>query len=133
MASDALRQRLERRSDDELIDMLRQHKTDEWQEAVFPLAEDILRGRGIDLAQALARTPVAEASPPEDPMVPIAGFATVVESEACRSALSAAGFGVVGQDQFILQVDPALGPALGGFRLAVPMSQVEGSRFSRRR
>jgi hypothetical protein len=124
----SLRQRLEERSDDELLDILRQHNTDEWEAAVFPLAEDILRARSIDVAQALARTSESEASPAEEPMVPIAGFATVVESEACRSALAAAGFSVVGEDRFLLQVDPALGPALGGFRLAVPMNEVEEAR-----
>ena len=60
--------------------------------------------------------------------VPIAGFATVVESEACRSALVAAGFTVMGADQFLLQVDPALGPAYGGFHLAVPQSEAEEAR-----
>ena len=128
MASDTLRERLERRSDDELLDILRRHDTDEWQAEVFPLAEDVLRSRGVDVAQALARVPTTEAMPAPDPMVPIAGFATVVESEACRSALAAAGFAVQGEDQFLLQVDPALGPALGGFRLAVPASEAEEAR-----
>src|SRR5262249_34891476 len=64
----------------------------------------------------------------DDPFVTIASFATVVESEACRSALSAAGFAVAGEDQFLLQVDPALGPALGGFRLGVPASEAEEAR-----
>jgi len=127
MASDELRQRLEERSNDELIDILRQQHTDEWQPAVFPLAEDILRARGIDVEEALARTD-EEPTPAAEPMVPVAGFATVVESEACRSALEAAGFNVAGEDQFLLQVDPALGPALGGFRLAVPLSEAEEAR-----
>jgi hypothetical protein len=128
MASDSLRLRLEGRSDDELLEILRQHDTDEWQAAVFPLAEDILRSRGIDVAQALACAPEPEAPPAEEPMVPIVRFATVVESEACRSALLAAGFRVAGEDEFLLRVDPALGPALGGFRLAVPMSEAEDAR-----
>ena len=128
MASDALRQRLEQLSDDALLDILREHNTDEWQAAVFPLAEEILRGRGIDVAQVLAGGRASEAPPADEPMVPIAGFATVFESEACRSALVAAGFRVVGEDQFVLQVDPALGPALGGFRLAVPMGEAEDAR-----
>ena len=130
MITDTLRQRLEKRSDDELLEILWRRDTDQWQPTVFPLAEEILRGRGMDVAQALDRLSQSEseAPPSDDPLVPIAGFATVVESEACRSALVAAGFRVAGADQFLLQVDPALGPALGGFRLAVPQSQAEDAR-----
>ena len=129
MTSDAFRARLERRSDEELLEILRKHDTDEWQAGVFPLAEDILRGRGIDVAQSLARPAGSDATAADDDtMVTIASFATVVESEACRSALLAAGFQVVGANQFVLQVDPALGPAVGGFRLAVPLSEAEEAR-----
>jgi hypothetical protein len=128
MTSDGMRQRLEHRSDEELLEILRRHDTNEWQPSVFPLAEDILRGRGVDVAQALASVPASDPSSDEDPLVPIAGFATVVESEACRSALLAAGFHVAGADQFLLQVDPALGPALGGFSLAVPASEADDAR-----
>jgi hypothetical protein len=128
MTADGMRQRLEQRSDEELLEIVRRHNTDEWQPSVFPLAEEILRGRGIDVVRALASAPESDPPSDEDPLVPIAGFATVVESEACRSALLAAGFRVAGADQFLLQVDPALGPALGGFRLAVPASEAEDAR-----
>lgn len=86
-------------------------------------------GRGVDVSQA-ALVGASESDPPsdEDPLVPIAGFATVVESEACRSALLSAGFRVTGADQFLLQMDPALGPALGGFSLAVPASEADDAR-----
>jgi hypothetical protein len=72
--------------------------------------------------------PASEAVPPDDPFVTIASFGTVVASEACRSALTATGFTVIGEDQFVLQVDPALGPALGGFRLGVRASEAEDAR-----
>lgn len=130
MISDTLRQRLERLSDQELLEIFRRRDADQWQPPVFPLAEDILRGRGVDVEHALARLRESESVEPasEDPLVPIAGFATVVASEACRSALVAAGFSVVGADQYLLQVGPTLGPALGGFRLAVPQSEAEEAR-----
>jgi hypothetical protein len=96
---------------------------------VFPLTEEILRSRGIDVVKELASAPAPEAAPPDDPFVAIASFGTVVESEACRSALTAAGFTVAGEDQFLLQVDPALGPALGGFRLGVPATEAEDARL----
>jgi hypothetical protein len=129
MTSDGFRERLERRSDEDLLEILRKHDTDEWQAGVFPLAEEILRGRGIDVAQSLAPPAGSDAAADDDgAMVTVASFATVVESEACRSALLAAGFQVVGANRFVLQVDPALGPALGGFRLAVPRSEAEEAR-----
>jgi hypothetical protein len=124
----ALRQRLEELSTEELLEIVQKYDTEEWQAAVFPLAEDILRGRGVEPARGTADTEDAESAPPDDPFVAIAGFATVVESEACRSALAAAGFTVVGADKFLLQVDPALGPALGGVRLGVPASQAEDAK-----
>jgi hypothetical protein len=126
---DSLRQRLEERSTEELLEIVRAHDTDEWLPEIFPLAEEILRHRGIAIAtEAAPASEDAEAPSPDDPFVAIAGFATVVESEACQSALTAAGFTVVGADKFLLQVDPALGPALGGFRLGVPASQAEDAR-----
>ena len=125
MPSDVLRKRLEGRSDDELIEILRQHDTEEWQAAVFPLTEKILRDRGVAIAQVLAAAAEPEVRPTDESMVTIATFATVVESEACRSALLAAGFQVVGADTFTLQVNPALGPALGGVHLAVPTTEAE--------
>jgi hypothetical protein len=126
--TDSLRQRLEERSTEELLEIVRAHDTDEWLPEVFPLAEEILRSRGVDVSTEADETDDAEATSPDDPFVAIAGFATVVESEACRSALTAAGFTVAGADKFLLQVDPALGPALGGFRLGVPASQAEDAR-----
>jgi hypothetical protein len=128
MTSDSLRERLDERSDEELLEILRRHDTAEWQAGVFPLAEAILRSRGIDVTGELAAASKDEVPSSEDPLVTIATFATVVESEACRSALLAAGFQVAAGDQFILQVDPALGPALGGFRLAVPHSEADEAR-----
>jgi len=54
MTSDSLRERLAERSDYELLGILRRRDTSEWQTGVFPLAEEILRGRGVDVADALA-------------------------------------------------------------------------------
>lgn len=128
MASGELRERLEARSDDELLDILARKDTTEWQIGVFPIVEAILRERGIPVRQTLAHARESECTSSNDGFAVIATFATVVESEACRAALSAADFDVVAGDQFVLQVDPALGPALGGCRLAVPQSQAEDAR-----
>jgi hypothetical protein len=129
LTDDSLRTRLDEYSDEELLDILRRHDTEEWQAVVFPLVEEILLSRGVDTARALAGGPQTVAPDEEDdPFVAIASFATVVESEACRSALTAAGFTVANRDQYLLQVDPALGPALGGVQLGVPASEADEAR-----
>ncbi len=128
MTAESLRQRLERLSDDELLEIFRKHDSGEWQPAVFPLVEDILRSRGVEIGRPLESPGYEGVLPEEQRFVTVARFATVVEAEACRSALLAAGFRVVGQDECLLRLDPALGPALGGFRLAVPASEADDAR-----
>jgi hypothetical protein len=123
-----LRQRLEERADDELLEILRRRDSDEWQPSVFAVVEEVLRGRGIDVAQAAAPVPDRPADEGEGSVVTVARFPTVAESEACRTALLAAGFDVVGANEFVLRVDPALSPVLGGFGLAVPLSQAADAR-----
>ncbi len=128
MTDDSLRQQLERLTDEELIEIVRRHDTSDWQAAVFTVAEDILRSRGVDVAKLKVSSEPQQAQQVDEKLTTVARFATVVEAEACRSALVAAGFKVFGGDQFLLGVDPALGPALGGFRLAVPASEADEAR-----
>jgi hypothetical protein len=58
----------------------------------------------------------------------VATFATLVDSEPCRSALLASGFQVFLIDANVVAIDPALWPALGGVKVAVPSSQAEDVR-----
>lgn len=127
MTADGLRQRLEARSDDELLEILRARDEDEWQPEVFPIVEDILRQRGVGVAEATAPAESVE-DEADQPMVLIARFRTSIESDACRSALDAAGFHVLSADEYTLRVDPALSPVLGGLRLMVPGSEAEDAR-----
>lgn len=121
--------RLGERTSDDLLAILRRHDLNEWQPEVFDLARGLLLDRGIDVDAALASPRFPPDSPEADEDLEVIGtFATVVDAEPCRSAMTAAGFDVFLLDENALAVDPALWPALGGARMAVPSSQAEEAR-----
>ena len=61
-----LRERLSQRTTDDLLEIVRRHDTDEWRAEVFPLAESILRERGVDASELKDRgEPVTPAEPPQ--------------------------------------------------------------------
>lgn len=60
--SNELRSRLDRMTTAELVEVLRAHDLKEWRPEVFPLAESILRGRGVDVAALMARAPDRDAA-----------------------------------------------------------------------
>jgi hypothetical protein len=129
LADDSLRDRLEARSQEDLLDILSRRDVEEWRPEVFPIVEAILARRGVDVASALAQVASRGDDMPDDPPVVVATFMTVVESEACRSALAGAGFAVTAANEFVLRVDPAFGPALGGFKVGVAASEAEDARM----
>jgi len=49
--SDDLRERLGQMTTDELLEILRNHDADEWRAEVFPVADGILRERGVDASE----------------------------------------------------------------------------------
>jgi hypothetical protein len=48
--ADELRNRLEQRSADELVEIALRHDLSEWRPEVFPIVEEILKGRGMDVS-----------------------------------------------------------------------------------
>jgi hypothetical protein len=58
----------------------------------------------------------------------VATFATLVDTEPCRSALQAAGFYVFLVDANTIAIDPGLWPGLGGVKLAVPGTEADDAR-----
>lgn len=120
-----LRTQLELKTDEELIELLRERDEKRWRPEVFSLVEQILSDRGVPFPPL---KPSAIADGNGDILVVVASFFSVAEAEPCRSALIAAGFDVVGLDQFMLQVSPGIAPAFGGMRLAVPSRQAEQAR-----
>lgn len=125
---ETLAERLRRRSTDELIALLAEKDLDEWQPEVFDLARRILVERGLDAEAAVGS--YLDALPRDEPsqLETVASFATLVDAEPCRSGLLAAGFRVFLVDANTIAVDPALWPALGGVKLAVPMTEAEEAR-----
>lgn len=121
--------RLEARDTGDLLEMLHEHDLDEWEPEVFEAARTLLVARGVDVDGALARLGTAgnEPQPIDDPVV-VAMFGTVVDAEPARSGLLGAGFDAVFLDHNAIGVDPALWPALGGVKIAVPRSQAGEAR-----
>ena len=64
MSSD-LRERLGQMTTDELLEIVTRHDADEWRAEVFPLAEGILRERGVDASAMTkpAESPISQESP----------------------------------------------------------------------
>ena len=123
--TDEIRTELESKSDDELVEMLRDRESGEWRSDALVTAASILTDRGVAL-------PAAE-SPGTDEaefveLVTVAGFMNHVEAESCRSALEAAGFHAIARDANTLRADNLLAPMMGGVRVAVPSAEADDAR-----
>ncbi len=120
--SDELRTQLESKSDDELIEMLRDRESGEWRPEALLAAEAILTDRGVTLPDAV---PPATDEPEFVELVTVAGFMNHVDAESCQAALRAAGFDAIARDTATARSDNLLTPMLGGLRVAVPREQAE--------
>jgi hypothetical protein len=122
--SDDFRTELASRTDDELLEMLRDRESGEWRPEALVAAAAILTDRGIALPEAAAPEPQAEFAD----LVTVAGFMNHVDAEACRSALEAAGFHAIARDANTLRADNLLAPMMGGVRVAVPRAEAEEAK-----
>lgn len=127
MTEDELRRRLDGKTTEELVALLRDHDTEEWRPEVFPLAESILRSRGVEPPPP-GPPSTTEPDTPREAMVPVGWFRTVPEADALRSALLAAGFRAAIGDEYTLLIDQSLVPAYGGVQLTVPETEAEAAR-----
>jgi DNA-directed RNA polymerase subunit M/transcription elongation factor TFIIS len=118
--TDELRTQLESKADDELVDMLRDRESGEWQPEALVAAAAILTARGIALPEA--ETPGADEAEFVD-LVTIATFLTTGEAEPAKNALQAAGFHVLAKDMATVYADGVLAPMLGGVRVQVPAAE----------
>jgi putative signal transducing protein len=66
MGSD-LRGRLDRKTTEELVELLSAHDLAEWRPEVFPIVETILQHRGVDVAAIKVRPPRHDPSISDDP------------------------------------------------------------------
>lgn len=113
--TDDLRNRLERRPTDELVEIFVAHDEDEWRPEVFPLVEAILVARGVDLAAATA-SPAEDESEEKDEsgdLEVVATFHDALRASLCRSALGAAGIEAWLSTENVAGIAPHLGIALG--------------------
>jgi hypothetical protein len=120
--TDELRTQLESKTDDELIEMLRDRVSGEWRPEALMAAAAILTDRGVALPEE--ETPATDVAEFVD-LVTVAGFMNHVDAESCQAALRAAGFDAIARDTATARSDNLLTPMLGGLRVAVPREQAE--------
>jgi hypothetical protein len=113
------------KTDDELVEMLRDRESGEWQPEALVAAAAILTDRGIALPEA--ETPPTDEAEFVD-LVTVAGFMNHVDAESCQAALRAAGFDAIARDTATARSDNLLTPMLGGLRVAVPREQADEAR-----
>jgi hypothetical protein len=116
------RTQLASKTDDELLEMLRDRESGEWQPEALVAAAAILTDRGVALPEA--ETPAIDQAEFVE-LVTVAGFMNHVDAEACRSALESAGFHAIARDANTLRADNLLAPMMGGVRVAVPRAEAE--------
>lgn len=120
--SDDLRTQLESKTDEELIEMLRDRVSGDWRPEALLAAAAILTDRGITPPDAVLP---ATDEPEFVDLVTVAGFMNHVDAESCQAALRAAGFDAIARDTATARSDNLLTPMLGGLRVAVPREQAE--------
>jgi len=134
--SDDLRLRLDQMTTAELLEVLRVHDLKEWRPEVFPLVESILRGRGVDVAGALAQPPgrndllgAADTAPESSPdFVKVADLPNPAALAMAKSLLEESGL------RFFIKNEGTQGlfglGAIGGYNLIIgpPVVMVEASR-----
>jgi hypothetical protein len=124
---EGVRARLHALSDPELIDILAWRDEGQWEPEVFGIAEEVLRGRGtaVEEAVAAARAAGGPAPDPESPatLVTVARYFTPVEAQLCRAHLEQAGLSPIIVDENVAAVHFLLGVFAGGIRVQVPADQ----------
>jgi hypothetical protein len=126
--TDDLRTQLESKTDDQLVEMLRDRERGDYRPEALAIAEQIIAARGLALPP-----PEAPAADPGDvEFVTVATFLTTGEAEPARNALTAAGFHVLARDMATIYADGVLSPMLGGVKMQVPAEEAaEAAEFLR--
>ncbi len=107
-----LRARLEEMSTADLVAVLRSQNVEEWRPEVFPLVEAILSQRGVDVvALKPARAGLEETD--YAPVESVASFSTALEANLCRMALEEAQIHAWLSTEYLADVAPHLGLAIG--------------------
>jgi len=93
-----VREELQHRESEDLVDILLARNEDEWRPEVFPIVEELLRERGVRVEEALAarkRTAIpvepAEAEAPAANLEVLERFDSEVEAKLCQMSLAPTG------------------------------------------
>ena len=138
---DKVREEMGWRSTEEIAEILAVRDEDEWRPEAFMVAEEVLRERGVSVADAVAafREQVSSRPAPEDvttaapdELVAVATLDTAEEAQLCRMALEQAGVPAVsrdpehryhgGSDGWEIQVDPRHAEAARAVLEAAPLA-----------
>jgi hypothetical protein len=123
--TDDLRTQLESKTDDELIEMLRDRESSDYRPEAIAAAEAILAARGVATTAAV---PEAHDEVDFTDLVTVAAFMSHVAAEDCAAGLRAAGFAAIARDTAFARSDNLLTPLTGGLRVAVPSEQAADAR-----
>jgi hypothetical protein len=124
---EGVRAALQSLPDQELVDILAWRDETQWEPEVFGIAEEVLRGRGVAVEEAVAaaRAAAGPAPDPESPatLVTVARYFTPVEAQLCRAHLEQAGLSPILVDENVAAMHYLLGVFAGGIRVQVPAAQ----------
>jgi len=108
-----LQVRLRARDTGELVEILRSRDETAWRPEVFPLVEEILRERGVDVAALEAAGPPGTDQVEFADLETVASFRTQVEASLCRMSLAQTGIEVWLSTENLAGISPPLAFATG--------------------
>ena len=111
--ADDLRAQLDAMSTAELVAALRSRNVEEWRPEVFPLVEAILAERGVDVDRVKAAGAMELERTEYAPVESVASFSTALEANLCRMALEEAQIPAWLSTEYLADVAPHLGLAVG--------------------
>jgi len=96
---DYVRQEMDARETEDLVEILARQDEEEWSPEVFPLVEEVLRDRGVRVAEEIGRlraqlgdqAPETHVEPTPSQGVSVASFEGESDAQLCRMALEQAG------------------------------------------
>jgi hypothetical protein len=117
---DHIREQMRLRETDELLEILEHRDTEEWRPEVFPLVEEVLGERGVDVARELGRATTVARARPTCELVTAALLPGSSDALAFRTALDHAGIAS-------LEIREPSAEA-GGWQLLVHAEELEAAR-----
>ena len=121
---DDLRKALEGLRTEELLDIVWRRDTEQWRPEAFPLVEEILAARGVDVAAAVASLDSRATYVDYQSLSTVATFSMAVDAHLCRMALEEAGIEAWVFNDSLAGVHVPLGMAIGvGVRVRPEQAQ----------